>query len=145
MDNYKSEQQIIDCNINTIYSKLSNPELLKNHIENSFDKLPDEAKANLDKVQFDTDGILIDSPMGQLKLALKDCQEPSLVRYEAQESPVAFALNINLQENGEDQTFAVADIELDLPVFVRAMVGGKIKDAAQKFGELLTKIPYEVI
>ena len=52
MDSYKSDVVTINCDIDTVFSKLSNPEIFKNQIEKNIDKLPEDAKKNLNKLQF---------------------------------------------------------------------------------------------
>ena len=77
MDTYKSDAQRINHNIGTIFQKLSNPAIFQQHIEQNKDRLPDEARANLDKVVFGPDSISIESPMGPLKLAIDPEQTKS--------------------------------------------------------------------
>ena len=50
MSSYKSEPQLIACDIATVYSKLSDPSSFKNTIDANVDNLPDDAKENLKKV-----------------------------------------------------------------------------------------------
>ena len=144
MESYKSDAQRIACDINTVYSKLSNPAVFQAQIDANRDNLPPEAIENLDKVKFEADAIAIESPMGPLRLAVNNeqCQEPNRIVYSAAQSPVAFNMVIELQPCGEQETTSIAALELDLPQFMRAMVGGQLKQAADKFGELLAKLPY---
>lgn len=142
MESYKSDIQTIDCDINTVYSKLSNPEILKIKIEQNLDQLPDDAKENLAKVHFDADAITIESPMGPIKLALAEKVEPEKIVFTAAQSPVAFNLLINLEAVDEQHTNALAELQLDIPVMLRAMVGGQLKQGAKRFGEMLAKLPY---
>ena len=144
METYKSNEQRINCDINTIFSKLSNPSIFKAQIDANRDRLPQEAIDNLDKVQFEDDAIAIESPMGPLRLAVNHEQSamPNRIVYSAAQSPVAFNLVIDLKEAGEQETDSVTALELDIPIFMRAMVGGKLKEAAAKFGEMLAKLPY---
>ncbi len=142
METYKSDKVVIDHNINLIYSKLSNPSLFKDKMEKNMDRIPDEAREHLDKVKFEDDGISIDSPMGALKLSVSESVEPSLVKYVAESSPVPFGLTVNLEAIDDNHTNAVAEINIELPLMLRAMVGGKLSEGAQKMGEMLTKLPY---
>ena len=145
METYKSNPQRIACDIDTIYSKLSSPSVFKEQIEANIDRLPDEARANLEKVQFDDDAIAIESPMGQLRLAVdrEQSQAPGRVVYTAAQSPVRFNMVIDLKPLSEQETESQASLQLDLPIFLRAMVGGQLEQAASKFGELLAQLPYQ--
>lgn len=142
METYKSDKVVIDHNIELIYSKLSNPSMFKEKLENNMDRLPDEAREHLDKVKFEDDGISIDSPMGAVKLSVSESVEPNLVKYVAESSPVPFGLTINLEAIDEEHTNAIAEINIELPFMLRAMVGGQLKEGAQKMGEVLAKLPY---
>ena len=142
METYKSDKVVIDHNINLIYSKLSNPSLFREKMEQNMDRVPDEAREHLDKVKFEDDGISIDSPMGAMKLSVTESVEPTLVKYVAQSSPVPFGLTVNLEAIDDEHTAAIAEINIELPMMLRAMVGGKLTEGAQKMGEVIAKLPY---
>lgn len=142
MESYQSDLQTIYCDINTVFSKLSHPENFKTQIDKNIDQIPQDAKENLKKVTFDADSITIQSPMGPLKLQVTEIQEPSKIKFAAVQSPVAFGLTINLGQVDAETTTVQSTLELDLPIFVRGMVGGQLKKAAKQFGEMLAKLPY---
>lgn len=142
METYKSEPVIIEHNIEVIYSKLSDPRVFKEHIDNNLDRLPDEAREHLEKVKFEDDGISVDSPLGALKLSVSESVAPNMVKYTAESSPVPFGLTINLEAIDETQTQAVTELSIELPFMLKAMVGSKLTDGAKKLGELIAKLPY---
>ena len=142
MESYKSEKVVIDYNIELIYNKLSNPSVFKEHIDQNIDRMPEEAREHLNKVKFEEDGISIESPVGAMKLSVSESVAPNLVKYVAQSSPVPFGLTVNLEAIDEEHTYGVAEINIELPLMLRAMVGDKLKDGAQKLGEVLTKLPF---
>lgn len=142
METYKSEKVIIDHNIDVVYSKLSDPRVFKEHIDNNLDRLPEEAREHLQSVKFEDDGISVDSPMGALKLSVSESVAPSMVKYTAQSSPVPFGLTINLQAIDESHTESITEINIELPFMLKAMVGSKLTDGANKLGQLIAKLPY---
>ncbi len=142
MESYKSDVQEIACDINTVFSKLSNPEVFKTQIDRHADELPQEARENLGKVTFEADAITIESPMGPIKLVLQEKIAPSKLLFTAAQSPVAFNLIITLTSINEACTQALAELQLDISMMLRAMVGGQLKQAAQQFGQMLAKLPY---
>ena len=142
MESYKSDKNTIDFNIQVIYSKLSDPRVFKAHIDQNIDRLPQEAREHLEKVKFEDDGISVESPMGPLKLSVSDSIEPSMVKYTAMSSPVPFGLVINLEPIDENHTQAVAELNIELPFMLKAMVGSKLTEGAKKMGEMITKLPY---
>lgn len=142
MESYKSDKVVIDHNIELIYNKLSNPSMFKEQMEKNMDRVPDEAREHLNKVKFEEDGISIESPMGEVKLSVSESVAPNLVKYVAESSPVPFGLTVNLEAIDEEHTNAVAEINIELPLMLRAMVGGKLSEGAQKMGEVIAKLPY---
>ena len=144
MGKYSSDTHRINANINTIFGKLSNPTLYKEAIENNLDRLPEEARKNLDKLQFNENSIVLQSPMGEVTLGVDNNKtvEPTRVVYAALNSPVKFSLEIELIAIDENTTEEMATINLDMPFFVEKMVSGQLKDGAKKFGELLKMLPY---
>lgn len=145
MQQYKSDREVINYPISTVYGKLSNPDVLRQQMEKNADKLPTEARENLDKVQFTPEGISIESPMGPMLLSVAESVEPSRVVYSAANMPIAFNLAIELEEIDEVQTAAVAQINIDLPIVFRAMVGSKLGAAAKQLGTMLAAIPYDTL
>lgn len=142
MESYKSNKVVIDYNINVIYNKLSDPRVFKAHLDENIDRLPQDAREHLDKVKFEDDGISIESPMGALKLSVAESVEPSLVKYTALQSPVPFGLTVNLEPIDDSHTGSVTEINIELPMMLRAMVGGKLKDGAKQLGEVIAKLPF---
>ena len=142
METYKSDKVTINHNINLINSKLSDPSIFKAQIDNNMDRLPEEAREHLKSVKFEEDGISVESPMGTLKLSVSESQEPTMVKYTAQSSPVPFGVTINLESVDENTTQAVTELNIELPFMLKAMVGGKLSEGAQKMGELIAKLPY---
>lgn len=146
MDSYKSDVVTINCDIDTVFSKLSNPEIFKAQIEKNIDKLPEDAQKNLNKLQFSSDSITLESPMGPLKLVLSEKVQPTRIAFTAADSPVQFGLAITLKPGVDaEHTEAVAELLLKLPVFMRGMVAGQLTDGAKKFGQMLQFLPYKDI
>ena len=142
MANFKSDIVDIKCNVQTVFSKLSNPETLKTVA----DKLPSEAKQKIENISFSQNAISVKAnPVGQLKLEITEKNEPNLIVFSAVTSPIPFKVLINLEDNGGDTTKAYADIDVELNPFIKPMVQGPLTEAAKKFGELLAIIPYESI
>ena len=142
METYRSEKNVIDFNIEVIYSKLSDPRVFKAHIDRNIDRLPQEAREHLDKVKFEDDGISVESPMGALKLSVSESVEPTMVKYVAQSSPVPFGVTVNLEPIDDTHTQAVTELNIDIPFMLKAVVGGKLSEGALKMGEMIAKLPY---
>lgn len=145
MESFKSNPHVIACDAATIYSKLTNPSLIKSQIDAHADNIDGEARQHLDTVKFTQDAISIDSPMGEVVLSLdrESSIEGQRVVYTASHSPVPINMVVNLEPNDDQSTMSTAELQLELPFFLRKMVEGQLKEGAERFGELLARIPFD--
>ena len=142
MDIFKSEIVTIDCAIEQIYAKLANPESFNSII----DRLPDEAKSKLEKATFDKDSITIEAnPVGEVKLNIVERVEPTRVVFAAAQSPVPLQAVFAMESASENQTRACVELGVKLNPFIRPMLSKPLQDAANKFGEMLTKLPFNMM
>ena len=145
MESFKSSPHAIACSAATIYSKLTNPSLIKRQIDEHADQIDGEARQHLDTVKFTEDSIAIQSPMGEVTLALdhENSIEGERVVYTASSSPVPINMVINLEPQDDQTTMSTAELQLNLPFFLRKMVEGQLQEGAERFGELLARIPFD--
>ena len=145
MESFKGNPQAIACDAATIYSKLTNPSLIRNQIEAHADQMDEEARQHLDAVKFTEDSIAIQSPMGEVTLALDrdNSIDGQRVVYTASQSPVPINMVINLEPRADGTTMSVAELQLQLPFFMRKMVESQLQEGANRFGELLSRIPFD--
>lgn len=145
MESFKSAPHSINCDAAIIYSKLVNPSLIKQQIEAHADQIDASARQHLDTVKFTDDAVSIQSPMGEVTLSLdheKSVQDQRVV-YTASQSPVPINMVINLEAQQDGTTMSTAELEVQLPFFLRKMVEGQLQEGANRFGELLSRIPFE--
>lgn len=145
MESFKSAPHAIACDANVIYSKLTNPSLIRQQIEANADRIDGEARQHLDTVKFTEDSISIQSPMGEVTLALdhENSIDGQRVVYTASQSPVPINMVINLEKQDDGTTMSTAELQLNLPFFLRKMVEGQLQEGANRFGELLAHIPFD--
>lgn len=145
METFKSSPHVIACDAATIYSKLTNPSLIKQQIEAHADHIDEQARQHLDTVKFSEDSISIQSPMGEVSLSLdhENSIDGQRVVYTASSSPVPINMVVNLERQPDDTTMSTAELQLNLPFFLRKMVEGQLQEGAERFGELLARIPFE--
>ena len=145
MESFKSTPHSIACDAATIYSKLTNPSLIQQQIEANADRIDEQARQHLDTVRFTEDSISIQSPMGEVALSLdrENSIEDERVVYTASSSPVPINMVINLQSQDDGTTMSTAELQLQLPFFLRKMVEGQLQEGAERFGELLSRIPFD--
>lgn len=145
MESFKSAPHAITCDAATIYNKLTNSSLIQQLIEANADKIDEAARQHLDTVKFTPDSIAIQSPMGEVTLALdhENSIEGQRVVYTASQSPVPINMVINLEPQPDATTMSTAELQLNLPFFLRKMVEGQLQEGANRFGELLARIPFD--
>ena len=145
MESFKGTPRAIACSAATIYSKLTNPSLIQQLIESHADRIDGEARQHLDTVKFGEDYISIQSPMGEVSLSLDREQsiEGERIVYTASQSPVPINMVINLEPQPDDTTMSTAELQLNLPFFLRKLVEGQLQEGANRFGELLAHIPFD--
>ena len=145
MESFKSTPHVIACDALTIYNKLTNPSLIQQQIEANADRIEEQARQHLDTVKFTEDSISIQSPMGEVSLSLdhENSIEGERVVYTASESPVPINMVINLEAQEDDTTMSTAELQLKLPFFMRKMVEGPLQEGAERFGDLLARIPFD--
>lgn len=145
MESFKSTPHVIACDAATIYSKLTNPSLIRQLIEANAANIDEQARQHLDTVKFTEDSISIQSPMGEVTLALDHAGSigDKRIVYTASESPVPINMVINLEGQPDATTMSTAELQLSIPFFMRKMVEGQLKEGAERFGELLSHIPFD--
>ena len=83
--------------------------------------------------------------MGEVTLALD--HEVSMpgekVVYTALQSPVPINMVINLEAQPDETTMSTAELQLQLPFFMRKLVESQLQEGANRFGELLALIPFD--
>lgn len=136
MAEYSINPTNVRTNIDRIYSVVSNPEKIKELTA----KVPAEAQDKLKEMEFESDSITLNvGPVGKIKLAVTERVEPNKIVYTAQNSPVPMSMTLKLDKVDEGNTTLNGSLNLDIPVFLRPMVDGKIKDALAKVSERLDR------
>lgn len=134
MAKYSSKPQTIGRPAEDVYAHLSD---FSNYQE-KLDMIPPEVRAKVGDVSFDKDSITIEAaPVGAITLNVVERVAPRLVALQASQSPVPLKLLIELRPKDADATEVVTSVDVDIPLFMRPMVGGKMQEAADKFGELI--------
>ena len=105
------------------------------------DQLPEEQKAKLQGVEFDGESVKMNAPsIGQLVFKITERTAPTHVGFSAEGSPVPLKLSLDLANVTADSTSLSPNIDIDIPAMLRPFIGGKIQEAADKFGEMFTSL-----
>ena len=144
MDSYKSDIVTINHPIELVYSKLSTPSSFKN-IAN-IDALPNEVKEKINEITFGDDSIAFSvNPIGEVVLQIVERTEPVKVVLSAVKLPIPLNVVLSLEKVDDTTTHAVAEIQVELNMFIRPMVEKPLTEKAKKFGELLAILPYNAM
>lgn len=139
MATYKSEKVEINQSAEAIYERLSNPENLRDIIEQAPEgALTDEQRAQLDSIQLTPDSISVAAgPVGALTLRAKGNKPPQLIRFEGENTPVPMSLEMHIAPLGEEMCEAQVIINLEIPMMLKPMVNGPLQKMVDQFGTLL--------
>lgn len=116
------------------FDKLANVEALQELL----DQAPEDIRAKMGDVRFTNDEIVIGTPqIGNITLRVVERQSPSLIRYQAVGSPVPLTMSIIITPVDSGSCKAATEIDIDIPAMLRPLVGPRMQEAADKFGDLL--------
>lgn len=143
MSTYSSKQIEIQAPAGVVYEKLSNFENLRELLDKApLENIPPDKREMFEKIEITSDSISFPSPMGAMTLTVCERKAPELIKLKADNTPVPVALALHVRSTGEDRCEAKVDFDIDLPVFLKPMVGGQIQKAADQFGEVLKKLKF---
>lgn len=136
---YESSIKTISSSEEVVFrtlSNLNNLERLKNHIPQ--DK-PDDLQFDADSVSFNVAGV------GRMGLRIIDREPNKTIKFEAENSPIAVNLWIQLKQVAENDTRMKLTLKADLPSMVKIMVDKKLKEGIEQVATMLSAVPYATI
>lgn len=100
-----------------------------------------------DKVKdfrFDHDTVSVSvPPVGEIRLRIVGREEPKCVKFETEQSPMHFSLWIQVLPVTETSSKMKVTVEADIPLMLRPMVSGPLKEGLEKIADALATVPYE--
>lgn len=152
MENFTSKVEVAEGSQETVYGFLEDcrnfslcRDMLTKAAENEGNAVDKEKTERLGKAEFDRDSVEVDAPnVGKVRMQITERQEPTTIRMEGCGIPLKIEMVIQLLPLEEDRTKTRLRVTLraDLNPFIRAMVGGKLSEAADKVAEQLANLPY---
>ncbi len=137
MSKFESSIKQVPYPQQSVYDKISNLE----NLEKVRDRIP------ADKVQefsFDKDSVCVNvSPVGEIKLRIINREEPKCVKFETVQSPMPFNLWIQVLPVTETTSKMKVTVDADIPLMLKPMISGPLKDGIEKIADALAMIPYE--
>ena len=137
MSKFESSVKQIPYSQIAVYRSISD----LSHLEKVRDRVP------TDKVKefvFDADSVAVNvPPVGEIRLRIVNREEPKCVKFETVQSPMPFFLWVQMLPVTETSSKMKVTVEADIPLMLKAMVSGPLKDAVEKVADALASIRYE--
>ena len=136
MAQYESSTFNIPYSQERVYAKLED----LNSLEGLKDKLPED---KVKEFTFDRDSVTADvPPVGKVTLKVVDREAPKCVKFAADNSPLPFNLWVQVIPNGEEASKMRVVVKAEINFMLKGMIEKPLKDALEKIGTVLSKIPY---
>ena len=137
MAKYESKPVAVNQPVEVLFDRFSDISLFKNRI----DEIPAEQRANLGDVTFEEDAICLNTPqVGQLKFKVTERTAPGHIAFSAVGSPIPLSMIIDITAIDETSSSVVTAIDIEIPAMLRPIIGGKMQEAADRFGEMIGKL-----
>ena len=137
MSKFESSVKQIPYSQTAVYRSISD----LSHLEKVRDRVP------TDKVKefvFDADSVAVNvPPVGEIRLRIVNREEPKCVKFETVQSPMPFFLWVQMLPVTETSSKMKVTVEANIPLMLKAMVSGPLKDAVEKVADALASIRYE--
>ncbi len=133
---YESSVKSVNSPVDAIYNTLSD----LNNIERVKDRIPaDKVK----DIKFDRDSCSLRvDPVGEVKFIICDREENKTVKFTAENSPLPVFIWIQMLPVTETTSKIKVTCHLELNMFLRGMVGNKIKEGIERIADTLAAINY---
>lgn len=137
MTTYSSKTIELQMPVEAVYARISDIGGFQSRI----DQLPEEVRSKIGSVRFTDDSIIINAaPMGDMVLKVTERIPEKRVAFTAHGAPVPLVMAINLEAVGEDRTNVTTSIDVEIPAILKPMVGPKLQEAAEKFGDMIRNL-----
>lgn len=109
-------------------------------LQDLMDRLPEDQRAKIGDISFTKDDVNIPVPqMGPVTLRVTE-RRPDLITFDAVGVPVPLNLYVHINPLGENETEVSAEIEVDIPAFLKPMIGGTMQRAVDQFGQMMAML-----
>ena len=144
MATYSSQAVAIQASAENVFSKLSDLSNLRTLLDNAtVDKIPEDKRDLFNNINVSEDSITVPAgPVGDLIFRVVERKAPSFVKLDAENSPLPLNLALSINPQSAESCTAKVDINIDLPIMLKGMVGGQIQRLADQFGQVLKSIPF---
>lgn len=135
-----SQQAVYDS-----LSDLTHLQKLKDKIGNAptGDEKVDSVRDKIKDLTFDRDSMSVSvPPIGQVTMRIVEREEPKMIKFESDKSPLAFKFWIQVLPVEAATSKMRLTIDANVPFFAKGMVEKPLTEAIEKIAEMLSMIPY---
>ena len=137
MAKYASKPVAVNQPVEVLFDRFSDVSVFQQRIN----EIPEEERAKIGDVTFEADAICINTPqVGQLKFKVTERTAPGHIVFSAVGSPIPLAMMIDITATSESTSEVVTAIDVEIPAMLRPLIGGKMQEAADKFGEMIGRL-----
>lgn len=136
MTKFESNVKQIPYPVEDVYRNISD----LSNLERVRDRIPQD---KLQDFQFDSDSVQVSvSPVGTIKLRICEREENKCVKFETEQSPLAFNLWIQVLPVDSNSSKMKVTVKADIPFMLKGMVSGPLQDGVEKIADALSQIPF---
>ena len=104
------------------------------------DQIPADERAKIGDIALTPDSIVMKTPqVGDITLKVTQ-RTPERVTLTAMGSPVPMNLSVNIKPLSDTQTELTTSMDVEIPAFLKPMVGGTLQKAVDQFGQLMQRL-----
>ena len=136
MAKYKGKTARIDISPTEFASKFDDLTVWSNHLDN----MPQEVKQQVGDLCFEPDAIVLKNPaVGQMTFKVEE-RSPDRIAFKGEGMiPIAIEVGIKGAE-GDTKTDVTTVLDVEIPMMLRPLVGGKLQQLADVFGDMIGKL-----
>lgn len=144
MATYSSDKVTLNASAQSVFDKLSNLENLRGMLDKvPADRIPEDKRQMFENIRITPDTIEVPGgPMGSLTFRVTERKSPSLIKLQGEGIPMAMSLALHVTPKTDASCDAKVDLDIDIPMMLRPMIGGQIQKIADQFGDVLGAIPF---
>jgi carbon monoxide dehydrogenase subunit G len=137
MSKFESSVKQVPYPVEAVYRMISD----LSNLERVRDRVPED---KLQDFEFDSDSVQVSvAPVGTIKLRIIEREEPKCVKFETEQSPMAFNLWIQVLPVDAATSKMKVTVKADIPFMLKGMVSGPLQDGVEKIADALAQIPFE--
>lgn len=137
MSTYKSKPVTVNRPAGELFGRFSDLSFLQERLS----ELPADELAKVGEVKFEPDTLTIVTPqVGEIRFSVLERVAPGRVVFGAVGSPIPLTMTVDFTPLTDDSTEVVTTIDVEIPAMLRPLVGPKLQQASDKFGELISQL-----